>query len=181
MKAYLALFTTYFIGALSLAQNPVTCERLIGTITTAFEVATEVKMTTQIMQGSREFAYSKLRLYKDEAGEWQSEVLERRGMNRPQDSEGQEDGAEPTFDLNCEGHTLVETNKGWDVTLPQQGDSPVKQWDISLIRQADTIVPSKVAGTFEARILFIPFRGSFTTEFSEWLIPIAPPDLTNNR
>jgi hypothetical protein len=182
MKRLLVLITAYFIGIFSFAQSPVTCESLLGTITTAFDTATEVKMTTQIMQGSREFAYSKLRLYKDEAGAWQSETLEQRGIQRPADSEGQDDGAEPTFDLNCEGHTLTETEQGWQLTLPQQGeDSPVKQWDVSLIRQADTIVPTKVAGTFEARVLFIPFRGSFTTEFYEWQLPVAAPEQTNNR
>jgi hypothetical protein len=182
MKRYFVL-TAYFIGTFSCAQTPVTCERLIETITEAFDTATEVKMTTQIMQGSREFAYSKLRLYKDEAGDWQSETLEQRGIQRPADSEGREDGAEPSFDLNCEGHTLVETEDGgWQLTLPQQGeDSPVKQWDVSLIRQADTIVPTKVAGNFEARVLFIPFRGSFITEFAEWQIPVETPEQTNNR
>jgi hypothetical protein len=176
---YVFALTLCFIGTYSLAQ--VTCKSLLGTITTAFEAATEVQMTTQILQGEREFAYSKLRLYKDEAGEWQSEELEHRGVRRPEDSEGQEDGAQPTFDLNCEGHTLVETENGWDMTLPEQGDSPVKQWDVSLVKQAASIVPSKVAGTFEAKILFIPFRGSFTTEFSDWVIPVPPPDLNNNR
>jgi hypothetical protein len=182
MKWREMLITAYFTGTFSFAQTPVTCERLIETITTAFDTATEVKMTTQIMQGSREFAYSKLRLYKDKAGEWQSETLEQRGIQRPADSEGREDGAEPSFDLNCEGHTLVETDQGWQLTLPQQGeDSPVKQWDVSLIRQADTIVPTKVAGTFEARVLFIPFRGSFITEFAQWQIPVETPEQTNNR
>jgi hypothetical protein len=166
------MFSVCFVGTFGLAQDSLSCERLIETITEAFDKATEVKMTTQIMQGSREFAYSKLKLYKDRAGEWQSETLEQRGMQRPEDSEGQEDGAEPTFDLNCEGHTLTETDGGWQLTLPQQGeDSPVKQWDVSLVLQGETIVPSKVAGSFEARVLFIPFRGSFTTEFFEWYIP----------
>jgi hypothetical protein len=182
MKHCLVLLLVYWVGSVGSAQTSVTCERLLETIRGAFEVATEVKMTTQIVQGKREFAYSKLRLYKDETGTWQSETLEQRGMNRPAEGEGQEDGAQPTFDLNCEGHTLTETREGWDLTLPQQGDSPVKQWDIALIRQADTIVPSKIAGTFEAKILFIPFRGSFTTEFSDWQIPVTAPDPNaNNR
>jgi hypothetical protein len=168
VKRFLPLF---LIGSFGLAQTPPNCEQLIETITTTFDVASEVKMTTQIMQGEREFAYSKLRLYKDRAGEWQSEILEQRGAQRPEDSEGQEDGAEPTFDLNCEGHTLVETEEGWSLTLPQQGDSPVKQWDILLEQQANIIVPTRVAGNFEARVLFIPFQGSFITEFAEWYIP----------
>jgi hypothetical protein len=160
----------------------VTCERLLGTITTAFDTATAVMMTTQIMQGQREFAYSKLRLYKDEAGQWQSEELERRGARRPEDSEGTEDGAEPSFDFNCEGHTIAETEKGWDLIIPEtREDVPVKQWDVSLERKADTIVPTKVAGQFEARVLFIPFTGSFTTEFSDWVLPAKPTGTNNNQ
>jgi hypothetical protein len=170
------LLLAYFAATFSVAQDEfsqteVTCEALVDTITTAFDVATEVTMTTQIMQGSREFAYSKIYLYKDRAGEWQSEMLEQRGVQRPGDSEGQDDGAQPTFDLNCEGHSLTETETGWNLTLPQQGDTPVKQWDISLERQGKTIVPARVAGTFEAKVLFIPFRGSFATEFAAWTIP----------
>jgi hypothetical protein len=179
VKRIAALFIL-FVGSFGSAQ--LSCESLLGTITTAFEVATEVMMTTQILQGEREFAYSKLRLYKDEAGAWQSEELEHRGVRRPEDSEGQEDGAQPTFDLNCEGHTLTETDNGWALTLQEQTpDSPVKQWDVSLVRQGDTVVPSKVAGKFEARILFIPFKGSFTTEFSSWILPISLPDIENKN
>jgi hypothetical protein len=180
VKRILAIATLYVVGHWGFAQ--VTCEGLLGTITGAFEVATEVKMTTQIMQGGREFAYSKLRLYKDEAGEWQSEELEHRGVRRPEDSEGREDGAEPTFDFNCEGHTITETEKGWDLVIPEtRKDVPVKQWDVSLIRQASSIVPSKVAGQFEARVLFIPFRGSFTTEFSDWILPASPTGQNENQ
>jgi hypothetical protein len=170
----------FLFSCVSFAQ--VTCERLIDTITTAFDTATEVMMTTQIMQGNREFAYSKLRLYKDEVGEWQSEELEHRGVRRPADSEGTEDGAEPTFDFNCEGHTLTETEKGWDLVIPEtREDVPVKQWDISLIRQASSIVPTKVAGQFEARVLFIPFTGSFTTEFSDWVLPSEVAGSNDNQ
>jgi hypothetical protein len=168
------------LGRPAVAQ--VTCERLTETITTAFDRATEVVMSTQIMQGEREFAYSKLRLYKDEAGEWQSEELERRGVQRPEDSEGTEDGAEPTFDFNCEGHTLTETEQGWDLIIPEtREDIPVKQWDVSLVRQADAVVPVKVAGQFEARVLFIPFKGSFTTEFSDWILPVEPIGQNDNQ
>lgn len=180
MKRVLAILTLYLLGHTSFAQ--VTCERLLETITGAFDVATEVQMTTQILQGGREFAYSKLRLYKDETGEWQSEELEHRGVRRPDDSEGTEDGAEPTFDFNCEGHTMTETDKGWDLVIPETREEiPVKQWDVSLIRQADAIVPSRVAGQFEAKVLFIPFRGSFTTEFSNWILPAAPTGQNENQ
>ena len=180
MKRVLVAVTFCVLAHFSFAQ--VTCEKLLGTITGAFDVATEVKMTTQIMQGEREFAYSKLRLYKDETGEWQSEELEHRGVRRPQDSEGTEDGAQPTFDFNCEGHTITETDVGWDLIIPETREEiPVKQWDVSLVRQASSVVPAKVAGQFEARVLFIPFKGSFTTEFSDWILPVEPAGQNDNQ
>lgn len=177
---HILIITLSLLSSCSFAQ--VSCERLLETITGAFDVASEVQMTTQIMQGGREFAYSKLRLYKDEAGEWQSEELEHRGVRRPEDSEGTEDGAEPTFDFNCEGHTLTETETGWDLVIPEtREDVPVKQWDVSLMRHASSIVPSKVAGQFEAKVLFIPFRGSFTTEFSDWILPVEATSQNENQ
>jgi hypothetical protein len=180
MKRFLITLFFCVLAHFSLAQ--VTCERLLETIAGAFDTATEVNMTTHILQGEREFSYSKLRLYKDETGEWQSEELEQRGVRRPEDSEGTEDGAEPTFDFNCEGHTLTETDKGWDLVIPESRENiPVKQWDVSLIRQASSIVPVKVAGQFEARILFIPFKGSFTTEFSDWVLPVEPTSQNDNQ
>ncbi|MGL4609091.1 MAG: hypothetical protein ACRCYY_05310 [Trueperaceae bacterium] len=158
------------LSSFSIAQ--VTCESLVDTITTAFDTASQVIMKTQILQGEREFAYSKLKLYKDRTGEWQSEVLEERGAQRPEDSEGTEDGAEPTFEFNCEGHTLVETENGWDLMILESNEEiPIEQWNVSLLKQNDVIVPSKVTGQFEARVLFIPFRGSFNTEFSDWVLP----------
>lgn len=172
----------FLILCCTVTAAQVTCEGLLETITTAFDTATEVMMTTQIMQGEREFAYSKLRLYKDEAGEWQSEELEQRGVRRPEDSEGTEDGAEPTFDFNCEGHTLKETERGWDLMIPETREEiPVKQWDVSLVRQEASIVPTKVAGRFEARVLFIPFRGSFITEFSDWILPTEAAGSNDNQ
>jgi hypothetical protein len=174
-------FTVILLTAFVLAQAE-TCESLLGSLETTFDKATQVIMTTQIMQGKREFAYSKVRLYKDEAGEWQSEELEQRGMRRPEDSEGREDGAEPTFDFICEGHTLTQTESGWDLVLsPDDPESPVKTWYVSFTKHAAEIVPSSVTGNFEARVLFIPFTGSFNTRFSDWIIPIAPPDPNANR
>jgi hypothetical protein len=134
------------------------------------------------MQGKREFAYSKIRLFKDDASQWQSEMLEQRGMQRPDDSEDSEDGAEPTFEFDCEGHELSQTDHQWNLTLKEKNlDIPVKAWNLAFGKELGTIVPISISGEFEARILLIPFRGNFNTAFSDWSLPVAPPNADLNR
>ena len=178
MKAF--ILTTLLLLPLGYAQE--TCESLTSSIEQVFDIANGVIMTTNIMQGKREFAFSKIRLYKDTSGQWQSEMLEQRGIQRPEDSESNGDGAEPTFAFNCEGHELSQENKTWNLLLQEKNpDIPVKAWKVAFGKNFDTLVPLSVSGEFEARILLIPFRGSFNTAFSDWSIPVAPPDANLNR
>ena len=149
-----------------------TCESLVASLEQSFEIASQVIMTTNIMQGEREFAYSKLKLYKDRTGQWQSEMLEQRGMKRPEDSEGADDGAEPSFSFDCDGHELIQQESSWTLTLQESNpDIPVDAWVVTYSYSGSVVVPISVSGAFEAKILFIPFRGSFNTSFSDWVIP----------
>jgi hypothetical protein len=162
----------FYLLIISFAQE--TCETLVASVEGTFDKASQVIMTTNIMQGNREFAYSKIKLYKDRAGEWQSEMLEQRGMQRPEDSQGREDG-EPTFEFSCEGHDMIQDDSGYTLTLQEQNpDIPVDAWVVTYGYVNDTVVPLSVSGNFEARILLIPFRGSFNTVFSDWVLPVTP-------
>jgi hypothetical protein len=166
-------FAFILVLASSYAQE--TCETLVANIEESFDKASQLIMTTNIMQGNREFAYSKLKLYKDRNGEWQSEMLEQRGMQRPEDSQGRDDGAEPSFAFNCQGHEIVQDNSGYTLTLQEQNpDIPVDAWVVTYGYTGDVLVPLSVSGNFETRILLIPFRGSFNTAFSDWMIPETP-------
>jgi len=156
------------------AQAAPTCEALIGSIEGAFDRADEVVMTTEITQGQRDFAYSRVRLYKDAEGEWQSEVLEERGQRRP--GESNDESSEPDFTFTCAGHMLEATPDGWTLTLPEQdSDIPVKAWQLEFTNRANTLVPVKISGDFEAKILFVPFSGTFSTSFSNWILPATLP------
>lgn len=138
-------------------------------------------MTTNIMQGQRELAYSKLQLYKDEASQWQSELLEQRGLQRPQDSEGRQDGAEPSFDFSCEGHELTAQDAGWTLKLQSTPEIPVEAWIVNFGFEGETLVPFSISGAFETKILLIPFKGSFNTTFSNWSLAAPPPNHDHNR
>jgi hypothetical protein len=170
MKYFVLLLVAFTV---SFAQE--TCETLVAAIEGSFDNASQLIMTTNIMQGNREFVYSKLKLYKDRNGEWQSEMLEQRGQQRPEDSEGRDDGAEPSFEFNCEGHELLQSDSGYTLTLQEQNpDIPVDAWVVTYGYVGMILVPLNVSGNFEARILLIPFRGSFNTAFSDWVIPEVP-------
>jgi hypothetical protein len=144
-----------------------TCETLVAAIETAFEQAHEVLMSTQIMQGEREFAYSLIRLYK-ERGVWQSDTLETRGVRRP-DNNQNNDGAEPSFAFDCSEHTLSTTARGWQLDITETNDAlPIDRWRLEFSMLQGVIVPLSVSGQFETRILLIPFRGEFVTAFDNW-------------
>lgn len=165
MKA-LAIMLTF---SLQLVWTQMDCEGLITSIETAFEQAVEVVMSTQIMQGTREFAYSRIRLYK-EGDNWQSETLEERGVRRPNSAQS-DDGAEPSFAFDCTEHTLSTTAQGWRLEITEQNeDLPIDRWQLEFTRSQGVVVPLTVSGQFEARILLIPFRGTFVTSFDGWRV-----------
>lgn len=148
-----------------------TCSELLSSIDAAFGAATEVVMTTDITQGEREFAYSRLRLFRAEDGTWASEVLEQRGQQRPPEREN--GSAEPQFDFSCAGNMLEASGRGWTLVLPEQeSDLPVGRWTLFFTRSAGQLIPEAVSGDFTARILFLPFRGSFRLRFTDWRFPV---------
>jgi hypothetical protein len=149
-----------------LAQQ--SCQNLVDSIELAFENAKQVIMSTEIMQGNIEYAYTKFRLYKDEAGTWQSEQLEQRGIPRPPDDQAEE-GEEPSFAFACDSHKLISTGSGWDLAIEEANkDLPIKNWQMSFTRTKGNVVPTVIAGNIEARILLIPFKGHFATTFTDW-------------
>ena len=171
IRTILMLLISFSVGA---AQTTPSCETLINGIDLAFDRAEEVIMTTEITQGNRSFAYSQVRLFKDAVGEWQSEMLEERGQRRPDDAGG--DDNEPDFAFSCEGHELEATANGWTLALPEQdSEIPVKAWQLDFVNRANAIVPAEISGDFEAKILFVPFSGTFSTRFSDWLLPATLP------
>lgn len=148
------------------------CEALVASIDSAFAEASEVIMSTQIMQGQLEYAFSKIRLYRDEAGEWQGEELEHRGLPRPPETRDEDEGAEPNFKFNCAVHNLVSVGSGWQLAIEEQDkEFPIKAWALSFTREQGQVVPTEINGQIETKILLIPFRGMVLTSFSDWVFP----------
>lgn len=157
MKALL-----WLLVPLPLAWAQLSCEALLAAIESAFGEAQEVIVATEVHQGRRELAYSRVRLYKQ--GElWQSEVLEQRGLRPPG---GQQEQGEPQFTLGCSEHRLSATPQGWRLELASSDQAPVERWELEFTRQQGRIVPLAIAGAFETRFLLLPIRGNFRTTFS---------------
>ncbi len=166
----LLVFLSVSLSSISLAQE--NCNVLVDSISDAFEKATEVYMSTQIMQGGNEFAYTKMRLFKDDTGEWQSERIEQRGFPRPDDTNNNDDGEEPSFEFSCAEHDLIERSGQWQLNIKEPDEElPIKTWQLSFKKENNQIVPIEIAGDIEARVLFIPFKGRFSTFFSDWQFP----------
>lgn len=161
------IFFMLFFSLQGLAQQ--TCEALVASIDTAFAEASEVMMSTQIMQGNLEYAYSKMRLYKDTQGEWQSEELEQRGLPRPPETRDEDEGAEPSFEFDCSEHELSSTGAGWSLQIVEQDkDLPIKGWAMKFSRTQGQVVPLEIQGQIDTRILLIPFKGTILTSFADW-------------
>lgn len=151
----------------ALAQQ--NCEGLIASIDTAFDTAYEVTMSTQIKQGDLEYAYTRMKLFKDAQGQWQAEQLEQRGIPRPAETRREGEGAEPSFAFSCAAHQLVSSSSGWELELQEQDkDLPIKTWQLSFRREQGKIVPLEISGLIDTWFLFIPFKGNFSTSFSNW-------------
>lgn len=171
---FFSLFLLLFLGQTFLGQSfaQQSCEALVASIDTAFSEASEVIMSTQIMQGKFEYAYSKLRLYKDDLGEWQSEQLEQRGLPRPPETRDEDEGAEPSFTFDCTQHELSSTGAGWDLQIVEQNkDFPIKDWAMKFTREQGQVVPTEIQGQIDTRILLIPFKGTILTSFANWTFP----------
>ena len=164
------LLSLILLSSTALAAPP-TCQELVDSVEEAFDIASEVTMTTEIMQGEREFAYSEVLLFKDDVGKWQSEIVEQRGRQQPDNEE--EDGEEPDFAFSCEGGAVSEVNGGWLLELPEQeSEIPVNAWALTFTERLGNTVPVEIAGDFEAKILLVPFKGTFSTRFSDWDVPV---------
>jgi hypothetical protein len=153
----------------TLAQPP-TCQALVDSIEQAFDEASSVVTTLTILQGDRELAYNRSRSYRDDDGELQTELLERRGAERPGgggDGEGQGE-----LDLSCEGHTLTEEPADrLTLELPATEEGPLQGITLAFVRTRERFLPVRIDARFQVRILFIPINGTATTLFSEWTFP----------
>lgn len=150
-----------------------TCEVLLGSIPRAFAAAHEVVVAVRVVQGSRELAFESSRLQRNAAGDFDSMTLERRGFRRPAGAGGEGAGGVPgsSFDLPCDQAELTELVPGeLQLYLVDVGpDAFVAEWTLRFRLAPEGWLPVSVSAPFEVRVLLLPVRGRFVTEFSGWL------------
>jgi hypothetical protein len=165
MIARITVALTLLVAGAALAQPP-TCRTLLDSIEQTFDEASSVVTTLTILQGDRELAYNRSRSYRDDAGEFRTEVLERRGAERPGD--GGDGEGQGELDFSCEGHSLTEEPADRLTLELPTAEGPLQNVTLEFVRARGRYLPVSIDVRFQIRILFIPVNGTATTEFSEW-------------
>ena len=163
------LILSFLLTSLSLAQP--TCEALVDDLETAFDEAESLVSEVEVVANGREMGYQKARLYRDDAGELQSEVLEERGQRPPEDEGG--DGGDD-FRFSCEGNELelLGSDGSYRLTLQEDDEEiPVEEYRLEFIPREGRYLPRTIVANFNTTFVLIPVRGTFTTNLSEWTFP----------
>lgn len=160
------------------ATPPVpTCEALVAALPASLEAAREVEIAVTLEQGGRELAYERSRVARAPDGSREVTVLERRGLRRPDGpGAGGGDGDPDAYDLlSCEDHELAEEADGSVLLWLRDADpdAPVAEWTLRFARVGDAWRPLELVAPFEVRVLFVPVRGRFVTQFAGWAF--GPP------
>ncbi|MDZ7703119.1 MAG: hypothetical protein U5L04_01375 [Trueperaceae bacterium] len=169
----LSVLTVCAATALSSAYAAPTCQDLIDDFTEAFETAESfISTTTVTTDGGRELAFVRARLSRDASGELQQEILEQRGR-RPPEGGGENDDGEFSFD--CEGHALTPFQGGRYLLVLQEDnpDIPVSGYRLRFRTDGERYLPTELSSDFSVRIVLVPVRGTFTSEFESWVLPGA--------
>lgn len=148
-----------------------TCQELVGDFEEVFEVAESVISTTTVTtSGGRELAFVRARLYRDDDGELQQEILEQRGRRPPEGGGGEDDGE---FSFSCEGHALTPFQDERYLLVLQEDnpDIPVSSYRLRFRYDGERYLPTELTSEFSVRIVLVPVRGTFTSEFEAWVLP----------
>ena len=173
MKRHLLILSfplIFFSTSFALAQP--TCETLVDDLETAFGEAESLMSEVEVVANGREMGYQKARLYRDDAGELQSEVIEERGQRPPED-EGEDEGDEE-FSFSCEGNELelLGSDGSYRLTLQEDDEEiPVDEYRLEFTPREGRYVPRSIIANFNTTFVLIPVRGTFTTKLSEWTFP----------
>ena len=154
---------------LSFAQP--TCETLVDDLETAFDEAESLVSEVEVVANGREMGYQKARLYRDEAGELQSEVIEERGQRPPEE---EEDGDDGDFRFSCQGNELelLGSDGAYRLTLQEANEEiPVEAYELEFVPQGERYLPRSIVANFNTTFVLIPVSGTFTTTLSEWTFP----------
>jgi hypothetical protein len=180
-RVFLSLLTVCLAGAAFAAAPPApTCADLVAALPASLEAADEVVVAVTIEQGGREVAYERTRVAR-EGDEVTTEVLERRGLRRPDGADGGGGGGDgDAFDLlPCDDHDLVLEDDGGLLLSLRDADpeAPVASWTLRFVDLDGVWRPAELIAPFEVRLLFVPVRGRFVTTFAEWRFPPPVPSV----
>jgi len=168
----LLLVVLFGFAALARAEALPSCEALVASIAGSFERAHEVVLAVTVWQGSRELAYEASRLRRNESGEFESSTIARRGLRRPSGTgEVGGDGGTGGLALPCDGHELVGLTPG-ELELRLASPDPdalVRDWTLRFSATPHGWLPVSISIPFEVRVLLLPVRGRFVSEFSGWV------------
>ncbi|MDF1523180.1 MAG: hypothetical protein P1P87_10220, partial [Trueperaceae bacterium] len=164
LRSLLALWLTG--TAFAAAPRAPTCTDLVAALPASLEAADEVVVAVTIEQGGREVAYERSRVRR-QGDEVTTEVLERRGLRRPDGADGGGGGGDgDAFDLlPCADHDLVlEDDGGLRLSLRDADpEAPVAAWTLRFVDLDGVWRPAELVAPFEVRLLFVPVRGRFVT------------------
>jgi hypothetical protein len=150
------------------AQTRPACHDLVASLGAAFEDATHVTVAVLLEQAGREVAYERSRLTRGGDGTLQSEVLERRGLRRPDAAGGGADTG--SFTLPCDDYDVDDDGAGGVSLVLRDPDpgAPVPSWTLRFVSSEGRWQPLEMVAAFQVRILFVPVRGRFVTVFDDW-------------
>jgi len=165
-----AMLLLLMFATVARAAEP-TCQELSRVVPASFERASEVLLAVSVMQGRTELAFEASHLKRNAEGLFDSTTVERRGWQRPEGTRG--GGATPgeTFSFSCDRYELIVLSDS-EVELRVFDDDPdafVDQWTLRFVQSPHGWLPKSISAPFEVRVLLIPVRGRFITEFSDWV------------
>jgi hypothetical protein len=174
----LLILVMVLIAASVRAESLPSCETLVASIAGSFEVAHEVVLAVTVWTGSRELAHEATHLRRTSTGDFESTTIAQRGIRRPGGA-GDATGtpAAGGFDLPCAGHELVSLPSG-EVELrlnDPDSEGMVRDWVLRFGAAPHGWVPVTISIPFEVRVLLLPVRGRFVSEFSGWVFADGVP------
>jgi hypothetical protein len=169
MRRLLLLILLGF-GPPAAAQVLPTCEELVASIAHSFDIAHEVVLAVTVWQGSRELAHEASLLQRNDAGAFEGTTIARRGLRRPAGA-GDAGGVAPTggFDLPCVDHEVASMPSGEIELRLSDPEAPVRVWTLRFSPAPQGWLPISISVPFEVRVLLVPVRGRFVSEFSGWV------------
>jgi hypothetical protein len=170
-------FLVIALSVLSFALAQPSCVDLIHAWEDATATALSYKDSIAVLQGERELFFQAGEHSRGPEGEKLREIVEERSAlpfsipRQPQRTEESDESAEDF----CVGTSVSPQGNNWLIEFEDRQEDRGSLTDSSMVfaPYRDTFVPILMSGRFELKLFFIPVKGSFATEFSDWEFPLS--------